>query len=126
MKIGLVLVAIWFGASAYAADSTKSTKCYWGIGQKGAGPISDNAWTELTPVDNSSTRNFFKEIASAGQKYTVRAQVQYAVHYDLTLLDYTISKEGPKGFKPLVAANSVFLVAASVVADDGQVALKCE
>lgn len=125
------IVFLWsflagFSITAQAADITKTTKCYWGVGQEGGGPIRDSAWSELTPTDTSSTRNFFKDVVSEGREYTVRAQLQYAQQYDVTLLDYTISRKGLKGFKPLVAANAVFLVAASVVADDGRVALKCE
>ncbi len=128
MKVLLILASfvVGFSVAAFAADTTKTTKCYWGTGQEGGGPISDNAWTELTPRDSSSTRNFLKEVTSAGHKYSVRAQLQYAHQHDLTLLDYTISKEGPRGYEPLVVSNAVFAVAASIVADDGRVALKCE
>lgn len=129
MKFGLFLISlmICFSVSSRAANTTRTTKCYWGMGKEGGGPINDNAWTELKADDSSlMARNFYKIIENAGYKYTVRAQLQYAHQHDLTLFDYTISKEGPKGYKPLVAANAVFVVASSIVADDGRVALKCE
>ena len=125
----LVSSILGFSLSAHGANTTTTTKCYWATGSAGGGPISEDQWKELKLKRNSlGGVSVLQPVETDGMKYSIRAQLQYAEQHDLTLLDYTISKEvkTDESYVPLVVSNAVFVTGMVAIADDGRVALKCE